>query len=231
MQTCGAGRRQAMESVNDAPDGAEQPHKGSDSASGGQPYQPFFQPPELGGSANLEGAPYRLQAANPRLARILSHGGLALDFAIAGKEDPRQRALLQSVAEGSNLRQLLALPEDFEEFRRLAPRGPESAKFSDDNRPRENRKRQKDQQDTPGHRTRIRQELPNFALVEILCETLVEHQKRSSQLTSYSRPGDSKIQSNQRSTPTQGSQRMIDFRMIDFRPVTPCCAKFTSRTM
>ena len=120
----------------------------------------------------------------------LGHGGLALNFAIAGLENLRQRALLQGAAESANLRQLLALPENLEEFQRFALRGPEDAKFAEDNRPGENGKSQKHQQDKPGHRTRVRQELPNFALVEILRKTLVENQKCSSQLTSLSRPGD-----------------------------------------
>jgi hypothetical protein len=138
----------------------------------------------------LEGAPHRFQTANPRLAGILSHAGLALNFAIAGLENLRQRTLLQGAAKGSNLGELLALPENFEEFHRFALRRPEGAKFSENNRPRENRKRQKDQQDTPGHWARVRQKLPNFALVEILCEALVEKQKCSSQLTSSSTPED-----------------------------------------
>ncbi len=79
--------------------------------------------------------------------------------------------------------------------------------FRNDDRPGEDGKYQEHQQDEPGHRASVRQKLPNFALIEILGETLEEKREVLKPIILLRRCRRLESQSIQRNILTPASQR------------------------
>src|SRR5579875_2728446 len=147
LQRSGAGRAQAIKSINNPPYRSKEANKRAYGARGRQPAQPVLHARELFRRGDLQGATHRFQTANPRLSGILAIGRLSLNLPISPHENSGQGASSQPLSRGANLRKLFALVKNPDELLGLSIGVFESAILFKNDGPGKNRKEEKNQQD------------------------------------------------------------------------------------
>ena len=114
----------------------------------------------------MQGSLDGIQAPDVQFPCVFTRHCLILNFSAAALENFGKGTGLQSPAEGADLGKLLALAKYLEEFLRLASSGLEAAIFVENDTPRQNRKRQEQQEDESRHKPSVCKQLPDFTLYE-----------------------------------------------------------------
>lgn len=161
----GTGSAEAGEGVNDAPDGAEQTDEGSDARGGGEPGHTLFDAANFVGGCQLHADSNGLQGLEFGRIRIAGGGGhLGLQLAVTCGVDVGERRA--GGDESLRIGDALGGAENFEELVTLPVDAAEKAEFLEDERPRNQRKEEKDHKNSASDPSGLRKNVENIADVE-----------------------------------------------------------------
>lgn len=160
-ETGGTGGAEAGESVNDAPDGAEETDEGSDAGGGGEPGHALFDATNFFGGSKLHADGDGGEGFEFWGRGIAGAGKLGLEFAIAGGVDVGEgragghQALGIGAAFGGT--------ENFEKLIALAAYAAEEPHFLEDERPGNERKEEKNRENTARDPAGLRKNIKDVA--------------------------------------------------------------------
>src|SRR5262249_52003544 len=157
------------EGGHDTPDGAEEPDERRRARRGGEEREPTLEPGHLLRPGPLHGTLHGLDAPELRLV-VLGGAPLrsreALQLLVAGPEDLGNRTRLHLAARRLDGAQVLRLPEDVDEARRLPPRTPHLASLGERDAPAADRGREQHQEHEADHPARAEEQPPHIGALD-----------------------------------------------------------------
>ena len=149
------------ESVDDAPDRAEQADKRGNASRRGQPGHTFLYSADFVGGRQLHSNGDGLKRFDPGMRVVAFTCHLGLEFAIAGSVDvsKRRAGSDDALRIGNTFRGA----EDSQELVGLATNAAEDAHLLEDQRPRNEREEEKKQEDSAGHQASLLEDVENVA--------------------------------------------------------------------
>jgi len=157
----GTSRAEAGESVNDAPHGTEETDKRSDAGGGGEPGHALFDATYFVGGSELHADGDGLKRFDFRVRIVAFTGNLGLEFAIAGGVN-----VGEGRASGDDALRIgnpFGSAEDSQELIGLTANAAEDAEFLKDERPRDQREKEKEQEDCAGHEASLLEDVKDVA--------------------------------------------------------------------
>jgi len=156
-----AGGAEAGKGVNDAPDGAEEADERSDTCGGGEPGHSFFDAANFFGRGELHGNSHSLEALQFLRQGIARAGDLRLEFAVAGGVHVRKRRARGD--EALRIGDAFGGAEEPEELVALAADATEDAELLENERPGDQREKEKQQEDETSDPAGLRKNVEDVA--------------------------------------------------------------------